>query len=83
MTSFEFFASIALIMLCYVLGQTRLAVRRLTEAMPSIVKRSFPDCDHQNWHIDTQLKLMWCDKCKHGRWYQIANIEGAKITIKE
>ena len=28
--------------------------------MPNIVQRTFPDCDHQEWHIDTQLKLMWC-----------------------
>lgn len=63
---------LAMVYIAYHVGQLRVESRKALQ---------YPHCRHDNWHIDTQLKLLWCDACKTGNWYTIKSSEGANVQV--
>lgn len=67
---------IVCVVFAYRLSRTYTMAREVRDAI------KYPHCRHKNWHIDTQLKILWCDDCKIGNWYTVSSIEGRKVEVQ-
>lgn len=58
-------------------------VKSVDDLREHIDKRfSYPNCQHSDWRIDTQIKVVWCESCKIGNWYTVGELVNRQVKIK-
>lgn len=76
------FAITALMVSLLYLILTNFLHKRHLERLEAKILQSYPNCGHKNWNIDTQIKIVWCEDCRQGNWYEVKSIEGRSIRVE-